>query len=234
MITLYQPPGDWGVPSLSPFCVKLELWLRLMGIPFETRPGNPQESPTGKVPYIRTESGELLADSQLIIERLTQQYGNKLDAHLSPADLAQSHLIRRTLEDGFYWVLVYARWVDDQGFEAYKPSFLKILPPIIGGPILSFLRSTVRKNLHAQGTGRHKPDAIEKQGIADLDALETTLGDKPFLLGELSSIDALAGAFLWSIAGFPADSAVKKRVTQSPRLMAYTERVVQRAGLKWA
>lgn len=33
MVTLYQPPGAWGIPSVSPFCVKLETWLRMAGVP---------------------------------------------------------------------------------------------------------------------------------------------------------------------------------------------------------
>jgi len=38
MIKLYQFPTAWGLPNPSPFCMKLEVYMRLAEIP-PTRPG---------------------------------------------------------------------------------------------------------------------------------------------------------------------------------------------------
>lgn len=37
VITLYQPPPAWGLPSLSPFCTKVETYLRMVDLPYRTR-----------------------------------------------------------------------------------------------------------------------------------------------------------------------------------------------------
>ena len=42
MLTLYSVPGAWGAPSLSPFCTKLETWLRMTGLAFEARATGPR------------------------------------------------------------------------------------------------------------------------------------------------------------------------------------------------
>lgn len=34
-IKLFQFPRMFGIPNVSPFCCKLEAWLRIAGIPYE-------------------------------------------------------------------------------------------------------------------------------------------------------------------------------------------------------
>jgi Glutathione S-transferase N-terminal domain len=34
-IKLFQFPRMFGIPNLSPFCCKLETWLRMAGVPYE-------------------------------------------------------------------------------------------------------------------------------------------------------------------------------------------------------
>jgi hypothetical protein len=41
-LVLHQPPGGWGEPSISPFCMKLECWLRMAGIDFDVVPADMQ------------------------------------------------------------------------------------------------------------------------------------------------------------------------------------------------
>ena len=38
MITLHQPPRAWGMPNVSPFCVKLETYLRMTGVEYQVAP----------------------------------------------------------------------------------------------------------------------------------------------------------------------------------------------------
>jgi Glutathione S-transferase N-terminal domain len=48
MVTLYKFIPAWGLPDLSPFCVKLETYLRLAKIPYETQVGDPRKAPKKK------------------------------------------------------------------------------------------------------------------------------------------------------------------------------------------
>ena len=85
MITLFQIPGGWGEPSASPFCVKLECYLRMAGHEFKNEMGDPRKAPRGKVPWI-DDDGSVICDSQLAIEHLKKKHGDPLDAKLSAAD----------------------------------------------------------------------------------------------------------------------------------------------------
>lgn len=54
--------------------------------------------------------------------------------------------------------------------------------------------SYMRKQLSAQGIGRHTPDEIYAMGAADLEALSIALGDELFFLGE--TLAALTPPFM--------------------------------------
>ena len=52
-IILWQMPPIWGLPNPSPFCMKLETWLRMSGLPYEAKAiTGPPKSKSGKIPYI--------------------------------------------------------------------------------------------------------------------------------------------------------------------------------------
>src|SRR4249919_2501259 len=70
-LTLFQPPTrPWNTPNLSPFCTKLECYLRMVEIPYKTAAMQIGKAPKGKIPYIARADGTLVGDSQLIIEEL--------------------------------------------------------------------------------------------------------------------------------------------------------------------
>lgn len=226
MIILYKPPGAWGLSAISPFAVKLETWLRLAKIPFETKPASMTEAPKGKVPYVRLDDGTLMGDSQLIQEELTKIYGVTLDVGLTAEQKALGHALRRMVEEATYWGLVSERWHEDAGFLAYTPVFKQMLPPVIGGLILSQIRRSVRNSLHAQGTGRHDKATIARMIQADLETVAVLLGDKPFFHGDaVRSVDATLYATISGFARFPMAGAGTEMMTKYPTLAAYEERV---------
>jgi glutathione S-transferase len=224
-IILYQPPGrPFGLPNLSPFCVKLECYLRMAGVPYEVRPANMLKAPKGKIPYVDLD-GQLVGDSQLVIERLERTRPTPLDAGFSPEARAVGHAVRRMLEEGLYFVAVYLRWARDDGFAVLRPEFVKLLPPPLR-MLLPLIRRKVRKSLHSQGTGRHSDAEIQAMGMADLTALAAVLGERPFLMGERpGSWDATVYAFMESIGGFPLDSDVRRHLLGQANLVAYRDRV---------
>ncbi len=70
MIQLHQYSPMFGIPNPSPFCMKLETWLRMAGLPFEVvRVVDPRKGPKGKVPWI-DDGNQTIADSGFIIEYL--------------------------------------------------------------------------------------------------------------------------------------------------------------------
>src|SRR5437870_12328426 len=98
MITLYQFAPIWGLPDLSPFVTKLDAYLRMVELPYQTVRANYWEAPKGKLPAIE-DRGNKLGDSTLIVEYLKATYGDKLDSHLSPRDHATALGMQRLIEE---------------------------------------------------------------------------------------------------------------------------------------
>ena len=170
--------------------------------------------------------GQRLGDSQLILEHLTRTREITLDAHLTAGQRAVGHAVRRMLEEGSYWGLVHERWQTEAGWAAYQPVFRGLLPPVVGWAVLPMIRGTVRRQLRAQGTGRHTDAEIAHLLCADLDAVADVLGEQAFLLGERpSSVDASVYGLLASIQGFPVQTPGRCRLEQDARLVAYVARI---------
>ena len=46
MITLFQFPAAFNVPNASPYCLKLETWLRLAGLEYQVKVvSDPRKAP---------------------------------------------------------------------------------------------------------------------------------------------------------------------------------------------
>jgi glutathione S-transferase len=228
MITLYQFPTAWGLPNISPFCMKVETYLRMTSAEYKTRVGDPRAAPKGKMPYIDDE-GKLVADSELILDHLKRKYGDRLDEGLSNKERALAHVIRRTLEEGFYFAMLYVRWSDADGWEKISGLFKPMLPPVVRSVVPPFIRKAVLKSTYAQGTSRHTLDEIYQIGKADLTAVSTLLGDQKFLLGdEPRSIDACGYGFLANVVVAPFESPIREHANGLKNVVAYVERMKQR------
>lgn len=196
MLTLFQLPRGSGTPNLSPFCTKLETYLRMAQIPYQVRVSDTRKAPKGKVPWVEHE-GQRLGDSSLIIDYLKRRFGDPLDGRLTARERAIGRLVQRTLEEGTYWVGVYDRWAVDENFERIREP---LFGAILGRPLIWVVPDLIRKRtlgaLYAQGTSRHSREEVYAMGRADLQAVSELLGEQPFLFGELpSSYDAILYAF---------------------------------------
>ncbi|HMJ48988.1 MAG TPA: Tom37 metaxin N-terminal-like domain-containing protein, partial [Burkholderiales bacterium] len=143
MITLYQFQPAFGLPNASPFCMKVENYLRMARLPYQIAPrASHFRAPKGKLPYIEVEN-KTIADSSFIIEYLKSTYGDPLDARLTSAENAQALALRRMMEENLYWALVYTRWMEPQGWQTIKIEFFKSVPAPLRGPISAFARRGV-------------------------------------------------------------------------------------------
>jgi glutathione S-transferase len=67
MIELHQFSPNWGLPNASPFCMKLETYLRMANLPHQVvYEDKMDKAPKGKMPYI-VDQGKKLGDSNLIL-----------------------------------------------------------------------------------------------------------------------------------------------------------------------
>lgn len=228
MITVFELPPAFGAPSLSPFCTKVETYLRMTGRDYRSLAADPRRGPKSKVPWIDDE-GTIVGDSEFILAHCRRKYGDPLDAGLSAAENAIKQAARRMIEEGLYWPLVQIRWADDEGFAHVR----RILAPLVPRPLRFVALPMIRKqnldNLYAQGTGRHTRNEIYDLGKRDVTSLAGLLGDRPFMLGDApTSLDATAWAFVLAIAAMPNSTPLGEHVRAQANLMSYLERMRQK------
>lgn len=229
MIRLFQFPPAMGLPNASGFCLKLETWLRMAGLPYQNvYTMNLGKAPKGKLPHIIDDDGTVVADSGLIIDHLKRRHGVALDDHLDRDQRAQSLLLQRTLEEHAYWCVLHFRWADDRYWPATRDAFFGGLGASYKWFVPALARGGMVKQVKAAGVGRHTADEITEMGMRDIDAVATVLGDKPFLFGHPSSIDATAYGLLANVVFVDVDIPFKRLIERDyPSIVRYCERMRQ-------
>ena len=229
MITLYQFESCLGVPNPSPFCLKLETYLRMAGLPYRVvTDANVRKAPKRKFPYIQ-DGDRTLADSAFIIDYLKQTYGDPLDQPLSLRERATAVAFQRLMEDNLYWSILYSRWVEDDNWPQTRQAYFAGLPPVVRFIVPELVRRTVVRNLDGHGMGRHTRDEIYAIGQRDILAIGDFLSDKPFLMGEQpTSLDATGYGFLVNLLKAQIASPLADYALQFENLNAYCDRMTAR------
>lgn len=225
MITFHTFAGRFGLESLSPFCMKAEVYLKLMKLPYERKVGgDPRKAPKQKLPMIE-DDGKVVCDSTAIIEHYEKKAKTPLDEGLTDEEWARARMIQRAFEEGLYFVALWSRWADDVGWAVSK-SFFDDIPAAVRWAIVPIVRKKVIASAHAQGTGRHSRDEIYEMGKRDIRAFATLLGDSPYVLGDrIRTIDCTAYAFIANILVPDIDTPMKEYAKTFPQLSAYVERM---------
>lgn len=229
MIRLHQFAPAFGLPNASPFCMKLEIYLRMAGLPYETvNSGDVLKAPKRKLPYIE-DGVRVLADSSFIIEHLKATYGDPLDGWLGPAQRAVALAFQRLFEENLYWAVVHTRWAEPSGWGQTREAFFGALPRPIRWVLPMLARRGVLAEMKGQGMGRHSREEIHAIGVRDVGAVAGFLADKPFLIGEQPcSLDAVGYAFLANLLWAPVDSPIRDALRERANLVAYCERMKAR------
>ena len=226
MIKLYQFNPAWGLPNPSPFCMKVETYLRMAGLPYEAiNNAVPFKAPKKKLPYIE-DGTRVVADSGFILQYLKLTYGDTLDENLSDHEKARAHALSRLFEENLYWIVLYCRWIEESIYAETRKVFFSVVPPIMRGFVAGKVRKGIRRALVAQGMGRHSREEIYEIGKVDLTAVSMWLGDKPFFMGATAtSVDASAYSFLANILIPPLKSPLQDHAMCLSNLWAYCERM---------
>jgi glutathione S-transferase len=226
-IKLFVAGPGWGVPfpSAAPFPLKLATWMRMAGIPFEVVvENNLGKGPKGKSPWI--EYGDVrMGDSSLIIEHLAERFGVDLDAHLTAEQRAQAMSVQRLLEEHYHQCFEHELLLG-RGSRERLLAIAATMPIPVRWLLPGVLTRHFQKQLHARGMGRHAPEYVIAQGKADLDAVNTMLGDKPYFFGDQpSSIDACLCGFLGVSLYVEGDNELFRYAASLDNLSRYCERM---------
>jgi len=227
-ITLHVTRAAFELPDASPFVIKTEVQLAMAGLAYERVSTIPPQAPLGKLPFI-DDHGEVVSDSTFIRAHIERKYGVDLDADLNARQRAQAWAIERLLEDHLYFAMVWFRWIDPDNFAKGPARFADSVPEPQRAQRREQMQAGKRAELHAQGIGRHGPQAIAELGVRSIDALAALLGEQPYFMGASpSGVDATALGMLASVSTPFFDTPLRRAVAAHPNLQAYVARMMQR------
>lgn len=202
--------------------MKLEAWLRLAKIPYEAKIlGGPPRSRTGKAPYVVLPDGRVVCDSAVVIETLGREYDVALDGALTPRERALSTALTRTVEEHLYWVTIFDRWVDDEGWVLTRDAYFAAIPAPLRGLVAALLRRSVKRSAHGQGLRRLTRDEILARATDDLRAIDELYEGGSYFFGEPSTFDATLVASLANLYFSPIRGLGQRAAREFPRLERY-------------
>ncbi len=222
-LTVY-PPG-FGEITGSPFSTKALCLLEKSGLGYTTDvTPDPRKAPKKKFPVMQHDS-KVIPDSDQIRDYLEATFDLDFDEGLNAEQRAISRAVIRMTEENIYFAIVSSRWQQDDNWPVTRQEFFGGMP----GFLRNFVSGKVRKGILAalvgQGMGRHsmaeQVDRIEH----DIAAIDTLLGDKPFLFGDSpSAADASVVPMLRALAFYPKANALSDLVLKRPALVEYLAR----------
>jgi len=224
-LVAYHLAGAWGLPSVSPFCLKLDAYLRMAALPHVAKvAATPFAAPKRKAPWIEHE-GKAIGDSGFIIDYLNTRFSIDLNAGLTGEQRAAAHALRRLIEENLYWSMVFDRWVVEPNWALFRNVVLGGVPAPARLLIAPIARRGVRQQLRGHGIGVHSRDEIHAIGVRDIQALSDYLAAKPYFMGDVATeIDAVAFGQLANIMRAPIASPVKDAALKQPNLAAFLDR----------
>ncbi len=229
MIKLYKFSPAANLPDPSPFCMKVETFLKMSGLKYENIECNdPRKGPKGKLPFLE-DGATTVTDSSFIIDYLTEHYQLKTDDWLDTKQLAIGHCLNKLLDERFYWIIVYSRWIDQNNWPQLRDHLFKSmiypLRILIGGMV----RKQIRRNLYGQGVGRHSAEEIYQLGRQDLQVMSDLLGDQDFIFGDKpTSFDCTLHAYVAGAIQCSFESPINDAGKEFDNLVAYNQRMNSR------
>ena len=226
MLKLFQFPAGMNVPNLSPFCLKVETYLRMAGLEYQVKTSfDPRQAPKGKFPFIELD-GEIIADSAIILRTLRER-GSDLDVHLDAEGRARALCITRLCDEHLANLTLYFRWIEEDGWLQVKPAFFGRLPAVLQLFVPRMVRNQTRQALYAQGTARHSTEELLIFAREDLQALSDLLGDALYFGGtQPSSADASAYGVLANLTLATLETPLNRMARDEfPALVTYCERI---------
>ncbi|WP_144242730.1 glutathione S-transferase family protein [Candidatus Francisella endociliophora] len=234
MIHLHQLPKLKDKEySCSPFCMKLELYLKAMDLNYQNHFNLEfNKSPTGKMPYIEM-AGKKFADSNLIIQMLEQQNENSIDEHLTLEQKAISIAFIRLCEDSLYPIGVYSRWADKNN-DSWKKDFIEStgLPKAMATIVYPVARKNVLRQLKANGITKLTSSEIYSKAEKDLQAIADFLDSRLYFFNDKTSlVDIVAFSFIKNLSDGSCGKKIQNFVSNL-NLAAFMENMQQKFDIR--
>ncbi|MCA2693147.1 MAG: glutathione S-transferase N-terminal domain-containing protein [Microcystis sp. M015S2] len=176
----------FGLPSSSPFCLKVLAALRYKGIEHQVTvlDRSPSWVQRGKLPVIKI-NDTIIEDSTNILKRLDEIYPHTSSLYpLDPGERAETLLLEDWSDESLYWFLVYSRWAINEHFEPFKAEAFQGLPYPLRRIIPPLIRQTMIKRLQAQGIAKLPHKERIKRFQEACWCLEQRLQNRDYLIND--------------------------------------------------
>lgn len=227
-VTLYGWWGMFDLPSPSPFVMKADIQLQMMGIGFDRAIADLESVPRHKAPYVR-DDGLLVEDSTFIRWHFERKLGVDLDQGLTDAQRGMAWSLQSALENRLSTIQMCERWLDDGNFDRGPRHFFAGVPEGMRDTVIAGVRADLAATLNGNGIGRLSRDERLQLAAADIDAVAAMLGDQPYVFGtQATSADATACGVLASCATRFFDTPLPDLIARHDALTAYLGRMQDR------
>ncbi|KAE9550750.1 hypothetical protein FO519_006051 [Halicephalobus sp. NKZ332] len=196
IVYLFQFKRMGDLPNVSPFCMKVELFLRAHKIQYEVIDDNFQRGEKGLLPFIEL-NGEHIADSEFIIEHLSKHFNIKDN---SPKEVAgASRALSRMFDEEIFKIQLKFKIKE---YEFVKLLLSSIVPGILIPLVVPVIQLVFGRKLGGYGT--FSEAELKQLYRRNLQAATDVLGDKKFLggnepnLGDCSVFGQLASLYYLS------------------------------------
>ncbi|KAJ1969649.1 hypothetical protein H4R35_006083 [Dimargaris xerosporica] len=233
LVHLYVTTEDGpSGPSFSPFCQKIEAFLRFTRVPYKKvyEFDFDKDPPLGKVPFIAYR-GQVVPDSSLIIDYLVNEVklATDLDKRLMDRLRSQSLAYQVLLEGEWAALLRWESWVTDRGWSKTKNIFAAV-PWFLRGYVQDSVRKAVIQTCNQDGFDR-LPAAIIHQRMDRVAKALATLIDRnefAFSLDHPTTLDATLYGFLMRTLALDSCPQFTAIIRRYPNLIDYVNRLSQR------
>ncbi|KAJ7405201.1 hypothetical protein BTVI_69634 [Pitangus sulphuratus] len=222
-----------GVPSLSPFCLKMETYLRMADLPYQNY-FDGKLSPQGKMPWIEY-NHKKVSGTEFIIDFLEEKLGVNLNKHLGPHERAVSRAVTKMVEEHLYWTLAYCQWVENLHETQKMVSLFGPFSDLLKWIFCHLTKGIVKREMYGHGIGRFSEEEMYTLMEKDMRTLAGLLGDKKYIMGStVSTVDATVFGHLaqamWTLPGTRPERLIKGELIN---LAMYCERIRRKFWPEW-
>jgi len=228
MITLIQYPRGQKIPSISPFCLKLETYLKAAQVPYDNKlTVSTAKTSKKKLPVILDDQ-KLIEDSSFIIEHLQQKYQIDLDKDLTNEQKAVTQSFKWLCERNIVSIVMWFRWADEKNWPLFREQIFAGAPWLVKVTIANKMANKVKKDLWGMGIGRFTDAERIHILRQDLKSLSDFLGDKKFFFGEkIHTLDIIVFATLAQIEYSSVTPQLAPLLLEFPNLQKHVHKIMQ-------
>lgn len=228
MMTLYGWGPMFDCPSPSPYVMKSDMQLQMLGIDFDRAIADLDSVSKRKAPYL-TDNGLLVQDSNFIRAHIEARLGRSLLDGLGDAERAASWAFERMAEGHLTGVMLMERWLKDENFHKGPALFFSDVPEPARAAVIKDVRDGIAATQYESGLGRHSEAERLQLAEWDLNAIACQLAGQDFLFGDRpAAADASVSAVLISCATEYFDTPLTSLVRGHDNLVDYMDRVKAR------